>query len=313
MGRYIVRRLLLFVPLALAITIVVFALLRFAPGDPIVSMLGVDYSPEQEALLRHQLGLDRPIFAQYVLWLSRVLSGDLGRAIWSRQPVLRLILNRLPTTIYLALGASTLGMIISFPLGVVSAVKKDTVIDHVSRILAILGASIPVFWFGLLLIVIFAAQLQILPAGGSLTSEGLKALILPCVALGSTFAALVTRMIRSSMLEVLSQDYIRTARSKGLAERMILYRHALKNALMPVTTVIGLQLGGLLGGAVLTETVFGLPGLGRLLIEAVNRRDYPVVQGCVLFISFFFLMTNLVVDILYAYIDPRIRYGYGGE
>ena len=166
----------------------------------------------------------------------------------------------------------------------------------------------PVFWFGLLLIVIFAAWLNILPAGGSLQSEGLKALILPCIALGTSFAALVTRMVRSSMVEVLTQDYIRTARAKGLSERLVNYRHALKNALMPVVTVIGLQLGSLLGGAVLTETVFGLPGLGRLLIEAVNRRDYPIVQGCVLFISFFFLMTNLVVDVLYAFIDPRIRY-----
>jgi peptide/nickel transport system permease protein len=307
-GRYIARRLLLFIPLALSITIVVFALLRFAPGDPIVSMLGVDYSPEQAAFLRHQLGLDRPVIVQYAFWLGRVLRGDLGRAIWNRQPVHRLIVQRLPTTILLALGAMSIGIFISFPVGVLSAVSKDTLVDHVSRVLAILGASMPVFWFGLLLIVIFAAWLNILPAGGSLQSEGLKALILPCIALGTSFAALVTRMVRSSMVEVLTQDYIRTARAKGLSERLVNYRHALKNALMPVVTVIGLQLGSLLGGAVLTETVFGLPGLGRLLIEAVNRRDYPIVQGCVLFISFFFLMTNLVVDVLYAFIDPRIRY-----
>jgi peptide/nickel transport system permease protein len=306
--KYILRRLLLFVPVTIAISVIVFTLIRFAPGDPVLNMMGMEYSPEAAASFRHQLGLDQPIPIQYVRWLARVMRGDFGQALFSRQPVGELILERLPTTLVLASASMIVALGISIPLGILSAAKRNTFLDDLCRIVAIIGVSMPVFWLGLLLIIAFAYHVHWFPAGGSIQAFGLKALVLPAIALGTSFAALLTRMIRSNVIEILEQDYIRTARAKGLKGSVIMYRHAFRNALIPVVTVAGLQFGTLLGGAVLTETIFSLPGLGRLLVEAVNRRDYTIIQGCVLFVTFFFMSVNLIVDIIYAVIDPRIRY-----
>lgn len=308
MTSYVLRRLLLFFPVAIGVTAVVFLVIRFAPGDPIVSMLGLDYSPEQAALLRARLGLDQPIPVQYGLWISRVVQGDLGSSLFTRQPVLETVMSRLPNTLALAGGAMAVALVTAVPAGIVAATRKDSTFDNVSRIIAIVAVSIPVFWLGLILLLVFSVHLRWFPLGSGLDAQGLRGLVLPSVTLGAGFAALIMRMLRSSMIEVLGQDYIRTARSKGLRQSQIHYGHALKNATIPVVTIVGLQLGVLLGGAVLTETVFNIPGLGRLLIESINRRDYTVMQGCVLFIAFFFVMANLLVDLLYAFIDPRIRY-----
>jgi peptide/nickel transport system permease protein len=305
---YIIRRLFLFIPTAIAISTIVFVLIRFAPGDPVINMLGRSYSPEAEEELRHHLGLDEPIPVQYALWFGRVMRGDLGKGLIFQQPVSELILERLPTTMALAGVSVILALGMALPLGILSAVKQNSLVDDLGRIIAIVSVSMPVFWQGLLLLIIFAYHLPWFPPGGSLQQFGLKALVLPTIALGTGLAALLMRMVRSTMIEVLQLDYIRTARAKGLSERLVLYRHALKNALVPLITVAGLQFGSLLGGAVLTESVFGLPGLGRLLVEAVNHRDYTIIQGCVLFITFVFMVINLILDITYAFIDPRIRF-----
>jgi peptide/nickel transport system permease protein len=243
------------------------------------------------------------------------LRGSLGRSIFpfgrieeagGGDPVLGLILARLPTTALLTVGAMVIAVTIALPLGIITAARKDSLLDNITRAVSVLGVSMPIFWLGLLLILFFALKLRWLPPGGSIGDVGLKVMILPCIALGVAQAALVTRMTRSTMLEILREDYIRTARAKGLKEATVYYRHALRNALIPVVTVVGLQFGRLLGGAVLTETVFNLPGLGRLLVESVYRRDYPVLQGCVLVIALFLVFANLLVDTLYAVLDPRV-------
>jgi ABC-type dipeptide/oligopeptide/nickel transport system permease component len=306
---YIARRLTLFFPVALTITILVFALMRFAPGDPVLTMLGTDYSAEAEADLRQRFGLDKPIPVQYVLWLGRAVQGDLGRSLFTREEVRTMIARRLPTTLLLSVSAVAVALIIAVPTGIVSAAWKDTFFDNASRLVAILGASIPVFWLGLILLIAFSANLRWFPLGGTVQEYGLKAIVLPSITLGTALSALTMRMIRSNLVEALDEDYIQTARAKGLHERVVITRHALKNALIPVLTVVGLQFGTLLGGAVLTETVFNLPGLGRLLVDSINYQDYPVIQGCVLLICFVFIVINLLVDISYALVDPRIRYG----
>lgn len=304
----ILRRLILFIPVALAITVIVFVLIRFAPGDPVRTMLGVDYSPDAAAQLQHELGLDQPIPVQYVYWVGRVLHGQLGRSFFSHEDVTALIWRRLPVTVLLTITSMSFALLLAIPTGIIAATHKDTIFDNVSRVIAIAGVSVPVFWLGLMLLIVFGAYLRWFPIGGTTQEYGPGALVLPSVALGSGFAALLMRMIRSNMIEALAEDHIRTARAKGLSERVVQYRHALKNTLIPVVTVVGLQFGILLGGAVLTETVFNMPGLGRLLIESINSRDYPIIQGCVLVVSFFFVVTNLLVDLSYGFIDPRIRY-----
>lgn len=309
MFHYIARRAVLFIPVGLAITVLVFVLIRFAPGDPVVTMLGMDYSPEAEAELRHRFGLDKPVPVQYILWLGRAVRGDLGRSLFTREEVRELIVGRLPTTLLLTVAAMAVALLIAVPTGIMSATRKDTMFDNVSRLLAILGVSVPVFWLGLSLLIIFSANLRWFPLGGTVKEYGLKAIVLPSITLGTGLAALSMRMIRSNLVEVLGEDYIRTARAKGLHNRVVITRHALKNAMIPVVTVFGLQFGMLLGGAVLTETIFNLPGLGRLLVESINYQDYPVIQGCVLLISFIFVGVNLLVDVAYALFDPRIRYG----
>lgn len=306
--RYIARRLILLIPVVFGITVLVFLVVHFAPGDPLKLKMGEYYREEDTETLRHKYGLDQPLPVQYVFWLGSVLRGDLGRSIFTNEPVLRMIMDRLPTTITLAVGTMIVALLIAVPLGVVAATHKDTWFDNVSRIVAMLGVSLPVFWVGLLLIIVFALKIPIFPPGGTVREYGLKAMVLPSVTLGSAFAALITRITRSSMVDTLSDDYVRTARAKGLSSGTVNYRHALRNALIPVVTVVGIQFGTILGGAVLTETIFNLPGLGRLLVESVTRRDFPVIQGGVLLIALSFVLSNLLVDVLYVFVDPRIRY-----
>jgi len=308
MMRYMARRIVLLLPVLLGISIFIFSLIRFAPGDPIHAALGMDYDPEVARQMEHELGLDLPVVQQYFWWLGKVVRGDLGRSIVAGETVQDLILDRLPHTMVLAFASMAVALVIAVPLGIVSAVSKDSPVDNLSRILAMVGISMPVFWLGILLMIAFSLKLRWFPPGGSLGQYGWKALVLPSISLGTSFAALITRMVRSSMLEVLLEDYVRTARAKGLKRRMIYLRHAFRNSMIPVITVVGMQFGLILGGAVLTETIFNMPGLGRLLVEAVNRRDYPLIQGVVLVISLTFVLVNLLVDATYMLIDPRIRY-----
>ena len=306
--RFIARRFLLLIPVLLGVSLLVFSLIHFAPGDPVFASLGMDYDAEQAERLRQELGLDKPVPQQYVWWLGKVLRGDLGRSIVGGETVLNLIRSRLPHTIILTLGSMLVSLLLAIPLGVISAVYRNSIIDNASRVLAMIGISMPVFWLGILLLLFFSLRLRWLPASGSFMEHGLKSLVLPSIALGTSFTALTMRMTRSAMVEVLLEDYVRTAWAKGLSGRLVYVRHALRNALIPIITVIGMQFGLLLGGAVLTETIFNIPGLGRLLVEAVNRRDYPLIQGVILVTSLIFVAANLLVDLLYVYLDPRIRY-----
>lgn len=306
--RYIFERVIMIIPVLIGITVLVFTLARFAPGDPVQTSLGIDYTPEMAAEMRRELGLDKPLPVQYATWIAGVVRGDFGRSIVMNQDVEDIILARLPTTLFMAVAAVVVSLVVSIPLGVIAAIRKDSWIDNLMRIVAIVGASMPVFWLGILLLTFFSVRLGLFPASGGLGEHGPRALVLPVLALSASFAALITRMVRSMMLEVLGEDYIRTARAKGLNSVSVYTRHALRNALVPVITVIGLQFGSILGGAVLTETIFNIPGLGRLLIEAASRRDYPLIQGVVLTTALAFVLVNLIVDILYVMVNPQIRY-----
>lgn len=305
---FALRRLILTVPVLVGVTLLVFLMVHATPGDPVQLLLGQEYSEEVAALRRQQLGLDRPLAVQYGRWLWNAVRGDLGRSLARPDPVADTIASRLPVTMTLAGLSILLSLVIAIPLGVASATFKDRLIDHASRFLSLLGLSVPVFWLGLILMVVFSRDLGWLPVSGNVDRFGPKALILPTVTLGASLAGLVTRMVRSSMLEVLDADFVRTARSKGLAEGIVIYRHALKCALIPVVTVVGMQFGGLLSGAVLTETVFNMAGFGRLFIEAIGSRDFPLIQGCILVTTLIFVGVNLLVDFAYAALDPRIRY-----
>ncbi len=307
--RYVVRRLMLLLPVLFVMSVIVFGIIRFAPGDPALMLLSFEeYTPERAEQVRQALGLDQPIPVQYWIWLQRILVGDLGKSLFTHDKVSELIANRMPTTLTLTFGTLIIATLMSVPLGVLSAVRKDTWVDNISRIVSMAGVSMPIFWLGLLLLIAFALNLQWLPPGGDVIRFGPAAAILPWVTLGVSYAALLTRMVRTEMIEVLQQDYVRVARAKGLANLVVDYRHGLKNAMLPVITVIGFQVGGLLGGAVLTETIFDMPGLGRLLVDSLSRRDYPVIQGCVLVITFIFVITNLIVDVTYGFFDPRVKY-----
>lgn len=306
--QYLIRRVFTMVPVLVGVTFLVFMILHLAPGDPTILMLATEWTPERAAVLRAEMGLDRPLIVQYVMWVGNLLGGDLGRQYTTREPVLGAILTRLPTTLILAGGAMAIATIIAIPLGFLSAIRQGTWIDSLLRVVALVGISMPVFWLGIVLIIVFAVNLQVLPAGGGMAQHGLKAFILPCVALGTSFAALLMRMTRSSVLDVVRQDYVRTAEAKGLGRYRVLSVHVFKNAAIPIVTVAGLQLGAVLGGAVLTEIIFSLPGLGRLLYAAINSRDYPTLQGAILFVALGFVLINLLVDLLYAVLDPRVKY-----
>jgi len=304
-SRYILRRLLYAIPVMLVVSLIVFGILHIAPGDPATMLAGEDARPEDVAAIKANYGLDQPLYVQYGVWLGNALRGDFGRSIVTRRPVMDEIATRLPSTVQLAVSALFLAVIVGMIVGVISATRQYSALDHGVMVLALLGVSMPVFWLGLMLIMIFAVELRWLPTGGTGT---IQQLVLPAVTLGAASTAIIARMTRSSMLEVVRQDYIRTARAKGLMERVVLVRHALKNALIPVATVVGIEFGYLLGGAVITETVFSRPGLGRLLVTSINSRDFPVVQGTLMLLAGSFVLVNLLVDILYGFLDPRIRY-----
>lgn len=302
------RRLVATVPAMIGVTFFAFMLLYLAPGDPTSIILGMEWSPESAARLRSELGLDLPLAVQYATWLGRVVQGDLGLAYVSREPVLSMLIARLPHTLALAAGAMVCAVLIAIPLGSVSALRKDSWVDSVGRVVAVLGISMPVFWLGMLLILLFAVVLRIFPPGGGMDQYGPAAMVLPSVSLGLSLAALLTRITRASMVEVLQVDHVRTAKAKGLRQWRIVAKHVLKNALIPVVTVMGLQSGYLLSGAVLTETVFSLPGIGRLLYTSILNRDYLVLQGATLFVCLTMVVINIAVDLVYAAVDPRIRY-----
>ncbi len=310
---YLIRRLLFAIVVIAGVATISFALLHLIPGSPVDAILGNESTPDARAALERQLGLDQPVVWQYVNWWGNVLRGDLGKSVMTKQSVAQLIWERLPVTIPLALFSMTIALVIAIPAGILSAIRRNTWIDGVVSIVAFAGLSIPGFWLGTLLILGFSVHWQIFPPGGYVSVfqdpvEGLRYLILPAIALGTTFAAVLTRMIRSSMLEVLGAEYIRTARAKGQTEQRVLVGHALRNALIPAVTIIGVQVGALLSGALIIEQIFSLPGIGRLTVQAVLDRDIPLLQGCIITIALIFVVVNLLTDLLYVYLDPRISY-----
>ena len=315
MSGFLVRRLLLLVPVLMGVSVIVFLVLHLAPGDPAEIMLGPQATQEDRLRLRAELGLDDPLVQQYARWLGHVAKGDLGRSLWMRRPVLGEVLARYRATLILTGTALVLSSVGGVALGILSARWPNSVLDRTSAVASLFGASVTIFWLGIVLMVLFALTLGWLPASGMFAPYGggdladlLRHLVLPAVTLAAASVTIVSRLTRAAMLDVLGQDYIRTARAKGLVERGVVVRHALKNALVPIVTVIGVQAGYLLGGAVLTETVFAWPGVGTLMVQGILARDIPLVQGCVLVVALTFVLVNLVVDLLYAWLDPRIRY-----
>ncbi len=330
---YIIKRLIQIIPVIIGVTIIAFALIHLAPGDPARTMLGQHATQQEINEIREKYGLDEPLYIQYVIWLNDVIHGDLGRSILTKEFVINEIAARFPNTIELTIAAMIFAIIIGALAGIISASKQYSITDYTVMGIALFGISMPVFWLGIMLMLIFGVILGWLPIGGridlfipfhrvtgfmvidSIITGNFKALIsilkhliLPAIALGTIPMAMIARVTRSSMLEVLRQDFIRTERAKGLSERAVIYKHAVRNAMIPVITVIGLNFGLLLAGAILTETVFSWPGLGRLVVTSVYERDYPLVVGCILVFSLVFVIVNLITDILYTYIDPRIKY-----
>ena len=303
---YIVRRALVAIPTLLGVATVVFGLLRLLPGDPASVIAGPTATAESIATIRHQLGLDLPLWEQYLTFLGRLLRGDLGISTRTGSPVVQEIFSRVPYTAELAVTSLVLAIAVGVAAGVIAATRRNGGADLGISGSAVFGVSMPTYWLGLMLIIVFAVRLRVLPAAGA--DQGALSLVLPAVTLALFSMGLVARQTRSAMLEVLGQDFVRTARAKGAGRSAVLIRHALRNALLPVVTTIGLQFGALLGGAVLTETVFAWPGVGRLLVDSISARDYPVVQGVVLLLSVSFIVINLLTDLVYAYVDPRIRY-----
>lgn len=313
MYRFILRRLGQAGIVLFIVSVLIFAMMRWIPGDPVVVMLGDEYSPEAHQRLRQKLGLDQPVINQYVIWISNIFQGDFGYSYINHTPVSTLLYDALLPTLCLVTGTLIVGVLIALPSGMLAAVKRDSPLDYLSMGFAIVGYSMPSFWKGILLIWLFAVTLRWFPSMGYVhpwehVGEGLLHLALPSLTLGTFFAGLVARITRSSLLEVLEQDYIKAARAKGVRQLRLVYKHALRNALIPIITVIGLQFGTLLGGAVLTETVFNIPGMGRLTVTAIFNREYHVVQGAVLIGVVFVIIVNLLVDIAYAFLNPKIRY-----
>jgi peptide/nickel transport system permease protein len=332
--QYLLRRLVLTIPVLIGVSIIVFTIMHVIPGDPVrLLFAGTGATDEQVQAMRHELGLDRPLVVQYLDYIAKAVRGDFGQSLHFKQPVRELILERMPATIELALASLFIALAIAFPIGILSALKRYTIIDYVVMTGATLGISLPTFWVGILLIMLVAVNLGLLPGFGRIDygvdleritgfllvdslltwnipafKSALEHLILPASALGIAVATFSTRLIRSSMLEVISQDYVVTARSKGLRERIVITRHVLRNALIPVVTLIGVQLGDLLGGAVVTETIFAWPGIGRLVIQAIYNRDFLLVQGVVIFFALIRVIINLLTDVLYVWIDPRISH-----
>ena len=312
MGRLVAHRLLATLPVLLLVTAGVFALLHLTPGDPIDAMMAESVDTTAKEALRRELGLDRSIAVQYAAWMGRLLRGDLGRSIRTGEPVIENVSRRIRPSLQLALMAMTVSLLVAFPVALASAVRHNTAVDRAGTTFALFGICMPNFLLALLLIFLFGVTLRWLPISGYVDPleegwAGVRSLVLPAVTLGLALAAVITRTLRSSLLDALAEDYVRTARAKGLSEWIVIRGHVLRNALIPVVTVLGLQLGTLIGGAVITEYVFALPGVGRLVVDAVFARDYPLVQGVILLIAVGFIVSNLLVDIVYGWIDPRIR------
>ncbi|MGQ0549908.1 MAG: ABC transporter permease [Armatimonadota bacterium] len=313
MKQYILRRIIYAVLVMWAVATLVFFMMRAIPGDPIQAYAGFESDPQMVAQIKRNLGLDRPLAVQYALWMAALVRADLGFSLWNKQPVRAQLAEALPRTLSLALLSFFVAVAIALPAGIISAVRRYSVADHSFTVFAFLGLAMPDFWVGIVLIIIFAVYLRVLPAFGyEPISKGLwlwlSHLILPAITTGTSFSAIVSRMTRSALLEVMREDYMRTARAKGLGERPIIIQHALRNALIPIITVMGIAFALLLAGAVIAENVFAIRGIGRLLIEAILNRDFPVVQGTILVIAAIFVLMNLVVDVLYALINPKIRY-----
>jgi len=307
MHKYILRRILYLIPVLLGVSFLVFSIMSFTPGNPAQIMLGESAAPAEVARLEEEMGLNKPFLVRYGKFAFNAVQGDFGKSYTTKRPVFQEIFNRFPNTLILSAVGIIIAVLIGIPVGIISATKQYSLMDSVSMIGALLGVAMPNFWLGLMLILLFSVNLKILPSSGF---NGPLSLILPAITLGTGAAAIITRMTRSSMLEVIRQDYIRTARAKGVAEKTVINKHALKNALIPIITVVGLQFGYLLGGAVLTETVFSWPGVGRLMVDSIKQRDLPVVMGSVLFLATTFTIVNLLVDILYGFVDPRIKSQY---
>ena len=317
MGRYILRRLLLMIPVAILVTIVVFVLLRLSPGDPVVLYAGEERDETVLVTLRREYGLDRPLPVQYVSWLGHALQGDLGRSLRTRQPVLEAITERLPATLELGGAALLLSVTVALVVGTLSAVRRNSPLDLLATGFTLAGVSLPNFFLGLVLILVFSLAIRLLPPGGYTALpedvfDNVRHLILPAITLSTASLAVNMRQVRSSLLDAFSQDYVRTARAKGLAEPVIVVRHALKNALIPVITIIGLQVGAIIEGAIVTEQIYFWPGIGKLAVDSIGGRDYPMVQAIVLISAFSYMFSTLVVDVLYAWLDPRISYAGGG-
>jgi peptide/nickel transport system permease protein len=332
-GRYAITRFLTVVPVLIGVSAIVFSFIHLIPGDPAVAMLGERATPQRVAEVRAQLGLDKPLYIQYLIYVGKTLRGDFGSSILRGDPVLRDLVRRFPATVELAISAILIAILVGVPMGIISAVWRNSFFDGFSRLVALTGVSMPIFWLGLMLAWCFGVVLGWLPTGFRLGTDvtlvtvthfnildsvltgnwpalasSLRHLVLPAIALSTIPMAVIARMTRASLLEVLSQDYIRTAESKGLPQHAVILRHAMRNALLPVMTVTGLQVGRMLAGAILTETIFSWPGIGLWIYESIQARDYPIVQGATLFIATIFVMVNLLTDVLYAAVDPRIKY-----
>jgi len=308
MIRYILKRLLFMIPVILALTFVVFGIMHLTPGDPTAIILGNEFSEEASAQLKADLGLDKPFFVQYVNYVIKLVQGDFGISYITRAPVGEQLLSRFPKTFAVVMAAMVVCVGLGIPIGILSATKPNSVFSNITMIFGLLGVSMPIFWLGLLLILAFSVNLGWLPPSG--LDNGFASLILPAITLGTNYMANTMRTTRSSMLESIRQDYIRTAQAKGVSEGSVIRKHALPNALMPTITVVGMNIGALLGGVVLCETVFSIPGTGRMLVESINKRDTPCVLGCLVLMAVCVAVSNLLVDLLYAYIDPRIKEQY---
>jgi peptide/nickel transport system permease protein len=312
---FVARRLLQLLPVLLGASALIFAMMYAVPGGPVGVLVGENATPEQIAAVTAQFGLDRPVIVQYGDWLARALGGDLGLSLHSREPVLKLIAERLPATLQLAVGATVIGLALGIPIALASALAQGTWLDRLLSGWSALALGVPTFWVGILLILLFAVELGLLPAASAYVPfwedpwQAVRHTILPAFTLGLYVSGIFARFLRGSLISELAADYVRTARSKGLSERVIVLRHVLRNALLPFITIVGIALAGFIGGTVVTESVFTYPGLGRLVIQAISTRDYPLVQGAILVILVIYVLINLVVDILYVYIDPRIEYG----
>lgn len=318
MREYILRRLLLLIPTIIGVTLIVFLMMHFIPGDPVTNMMGEMFSKEDAARLRHELGLDQPLLWQYLKWLFFLFRGDWGRSLFTHEAVLTELLYRLPVSIELLFLSTLLSLLIALPAGIIAAIRPNSWKDYSAMIIAMAGVSLPEFFLGVLLFLLFALLLGWLPVAGYVPLsdnpvEHFRHLILPTIALGLPRAALITRLMRATLLEVLKMEFVTTARAKGLGEEVVILKHAMKNALIPTITVVGLQVGFLIGGAIVVETVFAIPGIGSFGIEAIIKRDYPQVQAFVLIGASVFVVANLVVDLLYAVIDPRIQYSTGAS